>query len=471
MRKVKREKKLSVTTRVFLAFTILSLGLIVLCLMCYPKLELKDTEITMDINDAFFYDNYKATIFGKDITEKVKIDNNIEKKFGDYTVTFSIYNGPFKTTKNLKVNVVDKISPVITLNGNNEVHLCKIEDYEEEGYSATDNIDGDITDKVNITKTNDYVYYSVKDSFDNETSIGRKVLIEDDEAPKITLNGSSEVYLFLNNTYEEPGYTAKDNCLGDITDKVEVTNNIDNTKTGTYTVTYKVSDNKNETVVKRTVYVVSDSDTKGIIYLTFDDGPGAYTNQILDILKKYDIKATFFVTNNGSDEVLLREYNEGHTIGLHTASHNYDIYKSVDTYFSDLNKVQDRVTRITGQRAKYIRFPGGSSNTISKSRCKGIMSTLTKKVEEEGYRYYDWNSLVEDAGACAYKNVTDKNACVLKYFKNTISYNKINVVLLHDIKSYTANSLENMILYAKSNGYTFRAIDDDTPQIHQHVNN
>ena len=99
------------------------------------------------------------------------------------------------------------------------------------------------------------------------------------------------------------------------------------------------------------------------------------------------------------------------------------------------------------------------------------MTVLTGKVKEEGYRYYDWNSLVEDAGACASRKVTDKNACVLKYFKDTISYNKINVVLLHDIKSYTANSLENMILYAKNQGYIFKAIDDNTPEIHQHINN
>ena len=99
------------------------------------------------------------------------------------------------------------------------------------------------------------------------------------------------------------------------------------------------------------------------------------------------------------------------------------------------------------------------------------MTVLTSKVKEEGYRYYDWNSLVEDAGACASRKVTDKNACVLKYFKDTISYNKINMVLLHDIKSYTANSLENMILYAKNQGYIFKALDDEAPQIHQHINN
>lgn len=471
MRLVKKKRKLSKLTKRFLGYTFITLILILGCLLSYPKLEIKDNEITIDINDDFFYDNYKATLFGKDITNKVVVSNNVKKEFGTYKADFTIYNGPFKTTKEMKIKIVDKESPVITLKGDNEVKLCKIEDYKEEGYEAKDSIDGDITNKVTVTKTNDYVYYKVIDSYGNETSIGRRVIIEDDAAPEIKLVGNKEIYLPLNTTYEEAGYKATDNCLGDITDKVEVTNNIDNTKTGTYTVTYKVSDNKNETVVKRTVYVVSNSDTKGVIYLTFDDGPGAYTNQILDILKKYDIKATFFVTNGGSDDDILREFNEGHTVGLHTASHNYDIYKSVDTYFDDLNKVQERVARITGTKAKYIRFPGGSSNTISRSRSKGIMTILAKKVTEAGYRYYDWNSLVEDAGACASRKVTDKNACVLKYFKNTISYNKINVVLLHDIKSYTANSLENMILYAKNQGYIFKALDDEAPQIHQHINN
>ena len=471
MRIIKKKRKLSSITKIFISFTILTLALIVICLLSYPKLELHDNKIVMDINDDFFYDNYKASIWNRDITEEVKVESNIKKEFGTYQVKYTVFNGPFKTTKNLTVEVIDKVSPVITLTGDSEVHVCKIDDYQELGYTASDNLDGDITDKVTVTKTNDYIYYSVKDSYGNETSIGRKVIIEDDDAPTINLKGNKEVYLPLNATYEEPGYTATDNCLGDITNNVQVTNNIDNTKTGTYTVTYKVSDNKNETIVKRTVYVVEESTTKGVVYLTFDDGPGAYTNQILDILKKYDIKATFFVTNGGADEDILREYNEGHTVGLHTASHNYDIYKSVDAYFEDLNKVQERVTRITGVRAKYIRFPGGSSNTISRSRSKGIMTTLSEKVTEEGYRYFDWNSLVEDAGACASKKVSDKNACVLKYFKNTISPNKINVVLLHDIKSYTANSLENMILYAKNQGYTFRAIDDNTPQIHQHINN
>ena len=97
--------------------------------------------------------------------------------------------------------------------------------------------------------------------------------------------------------------------------------------------------------------------------LTFDDGPNnTYTPIILDVLKKYDVKATFFVTNSGKDELIKREYDEGHAIGLHTASHSYEkIYVSTTAFFNDLDLVAARVKRITGMDATLTRFPGGSS--------------------------------------------------------------------------------------------------------------
>ena len=143
----------------------------------------------------------------------------------------------------------------------------------------------------------------------------------------------------------------------------------------------------------------------------------------------------------------------------------------MSSYFDVLNSVQARVERFTGKRSFYIRFPGGGSNTISRSRSKGIMTTLTGKVQEEGYKYFDWNVCVEDAGACAKRNVSDREACVYNYFTGYLSKNRVNVVLLHDIKSYTANALEQMIKYGLEQGYTFKAINDDTPMIHQRVNN
>ena len=137
-----------------------------------------------------------------------------------------------------------------------------------------------------------------------------------------------------------------------------------------------------------------------VVYLTFDDGPSENTKKIMDILAKYDAKATFFVTGRNQDyNYLIKDaYNAGHTIALHTYSHEYStVYASVDAYFDDLNKVGQMVKKEIGFVPHYIRFPGGSSNTVSRRYCQGIMSTLTKEVVEKGYQYYDWNGDSTDA--------------------------------------------------------------------------
>ena len=359
-------------------------------------------------------------------------------------------------------------NPVITLYGDNVINLCSLDDFIEPGYDAYDEIDGNITDKVKITKSLHFIYYEVTNSNNLKAGIGRIVKITDDEAPSITLNGNSLINLKVGEEFNDPGVTVSDNCTKNV--KVNVISNLDTTKSGNYVITYEAVDNNgNKSQVKRDI-VVSEKDIKtGIIYLTFDDGPSSNTNKILDILKKYNIKATFFLTNSGSDDIILREYNEGHTLGLHTASHKWEIYSSEEAYFNDLNIVSERIKKLTGVDSKYIRFPGGSSNTVSKKYNLGIMSKLTKSVEEKGYTYYDWNVEVSDAGSCAYKS--NKESCVLNNFKSGISKNKINMVLLHDIKSYTANALEDMIKYALDNNYIFKSIDDTTPIIHQHINN
>ena len=132
--------------------------------------------------------------------------------------------------------------------------------------------------------------------------------------------------------------------------------------------------------------------TGKVIYLTFDDGPSNYTEDILNILDKYDVKATFFVTCSGSlDKYAKKIIEKGHTLGLHTCTHRYNtIYSSEENYFNDLNSISNKVEELTGYKSKYIRFPGGSSNTISRFN-KGIMTRLTQKVTEDGYKYYDWN--------------------------------------------------------------------------------
>ena len=173
------------------------------------------------------------------------------------------------------------------------------------------------------------------------------------------------------------------------------------------------------------------------------------------------------MTNSGPDELIKRAYDEGHTIALHTASHNYSIvYASVDSYFNDLNIVSERVKNITGVESKIIRFPGGSSNTVSRKYSSGIMSYLTSEVLKRGYRYYDWNVSSGDAAggsptaSMIYDNVV-----------SNLSKNRVNMVLMHDIKTYTRDALRDIIRYGKENGYVFDKITQDTEMITQRVNN
>ncbi len=205
----------------------------------------------------------------------------------------------------------------------------------------------------------------------------------------------------------------------------------------------------------------------GTIYLTFDDGPGEHTGRLLDILKKYNVKATFFVTGRGDDELILREYNEGHTVGLHTFSHDYAyVYSSVENYFNDLSQVATRVKNITGVDAKIIRFPGGASNTVSTKYDGGIriMSILTAEVLNRGYVYFDWNVSSNDAGSAHTADAV---------YNSTVTHLKdgVNVVLQHDIKGYSVDATERIIEYGLANGYSFKALEVGSPAIRHGVNN
>ncbi|MDO4967772.1 MAG: polysaccharide deacetylase family protein [Candidatus Saccharibacteria bacterium] len=204
------------------------------------------------------------------------------------------------------------------------------------------------------------------------------------------------------------------------------------------------------------------------VYLTFDDGPGEYTARLLDILGKYNVKATFFVTCRGSDDLIRREFSEGHTVALHTCSHNYAIYQSVETYFNDLNAISDRVLRITGVSPKLLRFPGGASNTISAKYNKGIMSVLTAEVERRGYKYFDWNVTSGDAGNTSSSDAVYQNVINGVNRRGNGSY---SVVLQHDIKDFSVNAVERIIKYGLSNGYKFETLSVNSPVTHHRVNN
>lgn len=441
-----------------------------------PKIKLEgDSYIKVPVFEEQSFKGATVYQLGKKTKRKVTKKSNVDfKKIGKYQIVYTYQYGFLTIQKKRTVEVVDEQEPVLTLKGEKEKIICPNTEYEEEGYEAIDNYDGDITDKVEVIKKEDGILYKVSDSSKNKTEIMRKIKKEDTEKPKIQLKGKSTVYLNLNTPYKEEGYTVEDNCSKNLMDKVKITGIVNTLKVGSYKKTYTVTDaSGNVSSVTRTVIVRNPSKEKncigkaGTIYLTFDDGPHAtYTPVILDVLKKYNVKATFFVTMAGPDSLIKREYEEGHTVALHTASHNYKtVYSSVDGYFQDLEKVQNRVYTITGIRPTIIRFPGGSSNTVSRNYFKGIMSILTNEVEVRGFSYHDWNISSGDAGGTTDPR-TEYNNVVSRLKKNCS-----NVILMHDIKKHTSLAIEDIIKYGLENGYTFEAIVNETEAVHQTVNN
>ena len=436
-----------------------------------PTFDLKNHEV--NIGEKYKSD-LKVTRFGIDYTPKTKIISKVKTdKLGSYDITYKVKIGLIEFTKTESIKVVDKEAPEITLNGSEETFVCPNKKYQDEGAKATDNYDGDISDKIKIEQKDNEVIYTVKDSSNNKTKKIRKLTYDDKTKPTLSLKGSQNIEITVGSYYKDPGVTAIDNCDGDISNKVITSGRVDTSKIGTYTLTYSVLDSKNnQASITRTIKVIgkaaaNTSGKAGTIYLTFDDGPKqGTTNLILDILKEENVKATFFITGRGPDNLIKREYDEGHTVAIHTYSHNYQTcYSSVESFFNDIKKAENRVKNITGYDPKIIRFAGGSSNTVSRKYSKGIMTTLSTEVINRGYQYYDWNVSSGDAGE------TKVASGVYNNVVKGLSKNKANIILMHDINTYTKDALRNIIRYGKQNGYTFERITSSTTPYHHHINN
>ena len=438
-------------------------------LFLLPHINLKGKGVmTINIHEPYQEPGYQARAFFKDVKDQVKIKSNVNvDEMGTYEVIYQMKINGFSVKAVRTVKVADLEAPEITLTGDSLSYVCKGGEYEEVGYTAVDNVDGDLTSKVEIEKKKDKVIYRVFDQAGNETKVERKIVEGDKSAPSIQLREGENDFAFVGESYQDPGYQATDNCDGDITANVSVEGSVDTNQVGDYKLTYKVVDQAgNESQMVRTVRV-REKGAPGTIYLTVDDGRhNGTTEAILDILKEEGVKATFFVTGSGPDSLIKREYEEGHTVGLHTSSHNYaTLYASVDSYFADLQAVHDRVYNLTGYDSRIIRFPGGSSNTISKHYQVGIMSTLTQEVLNRGYQYYDWNITSGDAGEA--KSADEVYQRVI----SSLSLEKVNMVLMHDTKTYTKDALRRIIAYGKENGYTFAPITIETAMVRQRVNN
>lgn len=374
------------------------------------------------------------------------------------------------------VEVVDTVAPKIWLAEVPGTYVIPGQTYQEEGFLARDNYDGDLTDRVERIELNDCIIYRVQDSSGNSTEVSREILYYDPIAPEITLAGDATITLSYGKKYVEPGYTAYDNCEGDVTHKVRTSGSVNSTQPGTYKITYTVTDRYgNSDTQERTVKIKarvlpkpqqSEVTPSGkVIYLTFDDGPSQHTQRLLGILKKYNVKATFFVINTGYTHLIGDIVSQGHSIAAHSYSHNYNkIYASEEAYFEDLNRILSVISSQAGVSTKLIRFPGGSSNTVSRFN-PGIMSRLTNEVVDKGYRYFDWNVSSGDAGGA---NTAQK---VYDNVINGIKGRNVSVVLQHDTKGFSVDAVEEIIIWGLENGYTFLPLGSTSPTAAHGLNN
>ena len=200
-----------------------------------------------------------------------------------------------------------------------------------------------------------------------------------------------------------------------------------------------------------------------VVYLTFDDGPSKVTIDLLDLLKEEDVKATFFVIGATTDRgkmLYQRILDEGHTLGLHSYSHNYNqIYQSADAFFEDITRLSDHIESITGYRPEVFRFPGGSKNSVAG---QGVLKEIIEGAKSRGLTYFDWNALgKDDLNYAEDPDVIAQNVIRSAGDKDTI------VVLLHDntIRTTAPEAVKKIIDYYREKGYVFKALTPDSPSV------
>lgn len=210
-----------------------------------------------------------------------------------------------------------------------------------------------------------------------------------------------------------------------------------------------------------------DSQGRKVVYLTFDDGPGPHTDRLLRVLDKYNAKATFFVVHSDGRYIdrIAKEAKAGHAVAVHSYTHSYtSIYASSNAYWSDFNRMRREIYQQTGTWTNLFRFPGGSSNVVSRFN-PGIMTRLVAESKAKGYYYFDWNAGGIDAGGTTSASVVMNNAI------SGIQSTNSPVVLLHDSKSYSVDAVEGILRWGAQNNCVFLPLTESSPGAHHGVQN
>ena len=284
---------------------------------------------------------------------------------------------------------------------------------------------------------------------DSETISIEKIEKEDTESIEVVNEAAS---YDANNTSEPIGdLESSENDIGEIDDASDLSD-------GAEALVSESSDERTDTQTS------SDDMILKRVYLTFDDGPSSNTSRILDILKEKNVKGTFFVVGRLSDTttpMYKRIVDEGHAIGMHSYTHKYnEIYKDTDSFIYDVEKIQLLIYEQTGVMSKLYRFPGGSSNTVSRTDIKKLSEELNKR----DIKYFDWNVVSGDASSTY---GLPKEEIVRRCTQGALAHENA-VILMHDLpeKATTVEALPDIIDYFQSIGVEILPLDENSEQIH-----
>ncbi|MEG0378405.1 MAG: polysaccharide deacetylase family protein [Eubacterium sp.] len=189
-----------------------------------------------------------------------------------------------------------------------------------------------------------------------------------------------------------------------------------------------------------------------VVFFTFDDGPSAHTNEVLDLLKKHDIKGTFF-TNGRKGDVAEAAYKrivaEGHVLANHTWSHDYNLYAAPDQFYADVEALDTYQKQVTGleETSHLFRFPGGSLNA-NKTCAQGLL--------DRGYNYVDWNVICGDGDSDQLSAAT-----ITQNFIDGVHRHDVSVLCHAELKETTRQALDDVFSILKSEGYTFLPMEAD----------
>lgn len=286
----------------------------------------------------------------------------------------------------------------------------------------------------------------------------------------LLLEGGAEMEWPCGVPFCDPGFRALDRDGQERNEQVQTQGQVVSWKPGEYELRYSFVDSEGCRLQReRRVRVVPAElpetvQREKVVYLSFDDGPCQNTREVLELLEKYDAKASFFVILNQKKYLdLLPEIREaGHSIGIHAYKHPYEwLYLSEESFFEDFMRAQEILYDYTGSYACISRFPGGSrtANGYLSVKMEDGWKGVEQRLADMGIRYYDWNMQIE-ASRSGSSEQTFQNFCQM------LPEQSVPIVLQHDTRDYSVKALEKILQWGTENGYRFEAMDNTVPEVH-----